>query len=58
MRDSFEDPTDDDGLINVNDDIERHFWCREFNCTEDLLRDAVQRVGATVHSVKRHLGVR
>ena len=54
----FDEPQDENGLINVNDDIDRRFWCREFNCTEDLLRDAIQRVGATVQSVKRHLGVR
>ena len=56
--DSLPDPDDDEVLIHVNDSQELRYWCRHFNCTEQLLRDAVQRVGATVHDVKRHLGVR
>jgi hypothetical protein len=54
----YDEPFDEDRLINMNDDIDRRFWCRQFNCTEQLLRDAIQRVGATAQNVKRHLGVR
>jgi hypothetical protein len=46
----------EEGLININDSDDLQHWCKELNCTKDLLRDAVQRVGATVHDVKRHLG--
>ena len=51
-------PDDEETLIHVNDSEELRHWCRELNCTEQLLRDAVQRVGARLHEVKRPLGVR
>ncbi len=50
-------PDDEETLIHVNDSDELRYWCRELNCTEQFLRDAVQRVGARLHEVKRHLGV-
>jgi uncharacterized protein DUF3606 len=52
------DQFEDEALIHVNDSDELDYWRKQFNCTEQLLRDAVQRVGATVHDVKRFLGVR
>ena len=55
MNDSY-DLDLGEGLINVRDSAELSHWCRELNCTEGLLRDAVDRVGATIHDVRRHLG--
>ena len=52
------DQVEDEALIHVNDSDELRYWRKQFNCTEQLLRDAVQRVGATVYDVKRFLGVR
>lgn len=52
------DRLDEETVIHVNDGDELHYWRKQFNCTEQMLRDAVQRVGASVHAVKRYLGVR
>ena len=32
--------------VNVNDDDEVAYWCREFDCNADELREAVSAVGA------------
>lgn len=46
----------DRSRVNVNEEWERRYWCKEFNCTEQQLRDAVKKVGVMVADVRRHLG--
>jgi hypothetical protein len=45
----------DRSRINVDDDHERRFWCKELICTERQLRDAVRAVGVSVDEVREHL---
>ncbi len=52
------DMSEEEKVIHVNDSEELHYWRKRFNCTEQMLRDAVHRVGASVHDVKRYLGIR
>ncbi|MEO7337934.1 MAG: DUF3606 domain-containing protein [Caldimonas sp.] len=35
----------DPGRINSMDPIELRYWCKEFQCTEAQLKDAVSKVG-------------
>lgn len=44
----------DRSRVNVNEEWERKYWCREFNCTEQL-RDAVKAVGVMADNVRAHL---
>lgn len=46
----------DRARVNVNEEWERRWWCKEFGCTEQQLRDAVRAVGVMVVDVRRHLG--
>lgn len=48
-------PRDGD-RVNVNEDWEVRYWCNEFGCTEQELRDAVRRAGVMVADVRRALG--
>lgn len=54
MPDQLASPTDP-GRVNVNDDAERAYWCREFSCTDQDLLDAVRAVGELVADVRRYL---
>lgn len=45
----------DRSRVNVNEEWERKYWCREFNCTEQQLRDAVKAVGVMADNVRAHL---
>lgn len=42
--------------VNVNQEHEVRYWCKAFGCTEEELRQAVQRVGVMADDVRRALG--
>jgi hypothetical protein len=46
----------DRARVNVNEDWEVRWWCKEFGCTEAQLRAAVRAVGVMAADVRRHLG--
>ncbi len=48
----------DIGYINLPSEDERHYWAREFGCSERELADAVASVGPLVIDVRSHLGRR
>jgi hypothetical protein len=41
--------------VNLAEDWEIIFWSREFNCSENDLRKAVQQVGSNAGAVRAHL---
>jgi hypothetical protein len=45
----------DRSRVNVNEEWERRWWCKEFRCTEQQLRDAVRAVGVSADKVRQHL---
>ena len=45
----------DRSRVNVNEDYEVRYWCKEFGCTETQLRAAVRAVGVMVTDVRRYL---
>ena len=45
----------DPGRINAMDPIELQYWCRELDCTEAALKDAVFKVGEHVTAVRAEL---
>ena len=45
----------DRNRVNVNEEWERKYWCKEFGCTEQQLRDAVKAVGVMVDKVRAYL---
>jgi hypothetical protein len=45
----------DRSRVNVNEDWEVRWWCKEFGCTEAQLRAAVRAVGVSVAAVRKHL---
>lgn len=45
----------DRSRVNVNEDWERRWWCNEFGCTEQQLRDAVAEVGVSAEKVRQKL---
>lgn len=45
----------DRARVNVNEDWEVRWWCKEFGCTEQQLRDTVKRVGVMADNVRRAL---
>jgi hypothetical protein len=48
----------DRARVNVNEPWEVRWWCQEFGCTEQQLRDAVRKVGVSADAVRRELGSR
>ena len=46
----------DRSRVNVNEDWEVTYWCKEFGCSEAELRAAVAAVGVSVPAVRVHLG--
>jgi hypothetical protein len=48
----------DTQLINARDAESLNYWCSQFNCTEGMLLDALDRTDASVESVARHLNPR
>lgn len=47
----------DSSKINVHEDWEVRYWCKEFGCTETQLKAAVKAVGVSASDVRRHLKV-
>jgi hypothetical protein len=45
----------DASRVNVHEPYEVRWWCHEFGCTEQQLRDAVSKVGVSAAAVRRHL---
>jgi hypothetical protein len=41
--------------ININRKYEVEYWCDKFNCTEEELKKAINRVGVTSEAVKEYL---
>jgi hypothetical protein len=46
----------DPGRVDMLDPLERHYWAREFHCTEAELAKAVDKVGAHVTVLREYLG--
>ena len=44
--------------VNTHSDEEAAYWCNEFDCTRDELREAVSAVGETAQDVRLHLSQR
>jgi len=42
--------------VNVNDEREAAYWCRELDCSAEELQEAVSAVGVQVADVRLHLG--
>lgn len=51
---SFPKPLDP-GRVNTMDPVELQFWCRELNCSEELLTLVVDEVGEHVAAVRERL---
>ena len=45
----------DPGRVNVIDPLELEYWCRELQCTQDDLNEAVAQVGEHVAAVRDQL---
>ena len=39
--------------ININDNVELEWWADDFNINKDKIKDAVNRVGASIEAVRR-----
>ncbi|WP_462115133.1 DUF3606 domain-containing protein [Lysobacter xanthus] len=48
----------DAARVNVHNDQELEYWCRELGSSADDLREAVSAVGVEVDDVRQHLGQR
>jgi hypothetical protein len=46
----------DASRINVNEEWELKYWCRELGVTPEELRAAVSQVGVMASAVRKHLG--
>lgn len=56
MDDLTKKKPQDASKVNVNEDWEVRYWCKEFGCTEQQLRNAVKAVGVSVAAVRKYLG--
>jgi len=45
----------DRSRINVREEWERRWWCKELGCTEAELRAAVEAAGVSAAKVREHL---
>lgn len=45
----------DPNVVDINDADEMEYWCREFNCTPEELRAAVEAVGHSAQEVRKYL---
>lgn len=45
----------DSKRIDINQPYEVKFWCKEFNVTEDELKEAVRKVGTSAYKVWLYL---
>lgn len=48
-------PPLDRGRVDLTDPNEVAYWCEEFGCSEDALRQAVERVGNHTGAVREDL---
>jgi len=46
----------DRSRVNIHEPWEVRWWCHEFACSEQQLRDAVREVGVMAADVRRKLG--
>jgi len=46
----------DASKVNTGQDWEVEYWCKEFGCTSQELKNAVAVVGNSADAVRRHLG--
>jgi hypothetical protein len=51
----FESVPADRGLIDLDDPREVNWWCKQFECSEEQLRQAVQKVGNSAAKVEQLL---
>ena len=42
--------------VNVNDEQEAAYWCRELGCSAEELQEAVSAVGVQAADVRLHIG--
>lgn len=42
--------------INLDEQGEINWWCKELSCTEEELIDAVNKIGNSTNRVKEYLG--
>lgn len=47
--------TPDSKTINLNEDYEVTYWTKEFNVSQDELKNAVDAVGKSVDAVRKYL---
>ena len=47
----------DRSWVNLNEEWEMKWWCAQFNCSEEELREAVNAVGVSAEAVRRAVGV-
>lgn len=45
----------DPGRVDILDQVELQYWCRELHCTEPELMGAVSKVGEHIAAVREHL---
>lgn len=45
----------DPGRVNTMDPVELRYWCDQLHCSEDELKDIVDRVGEHVAAVREAL---
>ena len=47
----------DRSWVNLNEAWEMKWWCAQFNCSEEELREAVNAVGVSAEAVRCAVGV-
>jgi len=57
MQDHSKHAPADPTRINIENDEEVRYWCREFRVTPDALRDAVEKGGPLTDDVRALLGL-
>jgi hypothetical protein len=45
----------DPGRVNTMDPVELRYWCERLHCSEEVLKDTVDRVGEHVAAVRQAL---
>ena len=48
----------DPGRVDILDQVELQYWCRELHCNEVELLEAVSKVGEHIAAVREHLASR
>ena len=48
----------DPGRVNTMDPVELRYWCEQLHCSEDELKEIVDRVGEHVAAVRQVLEAR